>query len=277
MTENIDNIQALLNAGAAVTEPRMINDDGIAFAIVPDGYKTADLEKFMIEPVRKRAAVTVSDSTSFIDYLNKHSNPDHSLIYADLDSESSQCKLIAVIDDHGSETPAHRQHTCTFLPKQAVEWARWLGKNKTNMSQSDFAAWLEDNLADIATLPGFPSGQDILAMSIGFEANSEKRLRSKINLQNGGVRFEFVEDEDKDTRSSMQVFERFTLGLPVFDGSASAYPLEARLKYREKDGKVSFWFELIRQDRVFKSAVADELAIIKEGTGLQVIAGTSGI
>lgn len=111
-------------------------------------------------------------------------------------------------------------------------------------------------------------------MALGFEANAEKRLRSKINLQNGGVQFEFVEDEDKDTRTSMKVFERFTLGLPVFDGSGSAYPLEARLKYRDKSGTLSFWYELIRPDRVFKTAVADELANIKAGTSLNIIAGS---
>ena len=71
----------------------------------------------------------------------------------------------------------------------------------------------------------------------------------------------------------MEVFKRFTLGIPVFAGRTSAYPIEARLKYREKDGKVTFWFELIRPDRVFKTAVQDELARIKDGTGFPVICG----
>lgn len=154
-----------------------------------------------------------------------------------------------------------------------MEWKRWVGRNKQNFSQTDFATWLEDNLSDIATVSGMPSGADILQMALAFEANAEKRLRSKINLQNGGVQFEFVEDEDKDTRTKMQVFQRFTLGLPVFDGSGSAYPLEARLKYREREGKVTFWYELIRPDRVFKSAVTDELTRIKEATGFPVISG----
>ena len=32
----------------------------------------------------------------------------------------------------------------------------------------------------------------------------------------------------------------------------------------------------VRPDRVFKSAVADELAAIKQGAGLQVISGSPG-
>ncbi len=52
-----------------------------------------------------------------------------------------------------------------------------------------------------------------------------------------------------------------------------AYWLEARLKYREKDGKLTFWYELIRPDRVFKTAVTDELGRIKEATGFPVVSG----
>lgn len=274
--DQIDNVKTLLDAGAAGGEVRTISD-GVPFAIVPEGYEAKGLEKMLPAPIRKRAAVTTSDATGFIDYLNKHSDADHSLIYAQIDSEKNICKLVAVIDDHGGTIPQWREHTCAFEPKQAVEWSRWLGKNKAVMSQTDFATWLEDNLPDVATVPGFPTGTEILAMALGFEANAEKRLRSKINLQNGGVQFEFVEDEDKDTRTSMKVFERFTLGLPVFDGSASAYPLEARLKYREKSGTLSFWYELIRPDRVFKTAVTDELANIKSGTSLNIIAGVPGL
>lgn len=89
------------------------------FAVVPEGYKAKDTEN-MPTPIRKRAAVTTSDATGFIDYLNKHSSNDHSLIYAQIDSEKNICKLVAVIDDHGNELPQWREHTCAFEPKQAL-------------------------------------------------------------------------------------------------------------------------------------------------------------
>ena len=275
--ENPTETEAILAAGVAISKNvGVLKDGSIPFTIVPDGYKVSSLENMLVQPTRKRGTVSVTDAGGFITYMNRHCE-DGTLVYADIDQVAGSFKLVGVINDSSAEEPGWRDHTCTMDRKRSVEWDRWIGKNKAAMSQADFAAWIEDNLADIATLPGFPSGQDILAMSIGFEANSEKRLRSKINLQNGGVRFEFVEDEDKDTRSSMQVFERFTLGLPVFDGSASAYPLEARLKYREKSGNLTFWYELIRPDRVFKTAVADELGVIKEGTSLMIVSGTPGL
>lgn len=274
LNENI--VTSLVALGASLVRSNE-HGDGIPYVIVPEGYKVNDIERLLDVPQRKRGAIVTTDSAGFIDYLQKHSTADVSTIYADIDSEQSRCNLLAVIDDHSKGEPAWRDHSCKFEPKLSVEWVRWKGSNKKTMNQETFAAWLEDNLPDIANVPGFPTGTDILQMALGFEANSNKKFRSKINLQSGGVQFEYVEDETKDTRTKMIVFERFTIGVPVFDGSASAYPVEARLKYREKNGDVTFWYELIRPDRVFKSAVVDELAAIKEGTGLQVIAGSPGL
>ena len=273
--ENIDNVKTLLDAGVASAAPNLLVPGGIPYVITPRDYTAVKLEEMLPAPVRKRGKVITTDTDSFIFYTCKHGQEGRTVICADIDAEASQFNLVAVLDDNGSTVSdtQWREHRCQFAPDQAVEWKRWIGKNRQTFSQAEFATWLEDNLGDIAAVPNMPTGADILQMALGFEANANKRLRSKINLQSGGVQFEFVDDEDKDTRTSMKVFQRFTLGLPVFEGSSSAYPLEARLKYREKEGKVSFWFELIRPDRVFKDAVKDELARIKDATGFPVIAG----
>jgi uncharacterized protein YfdQ (DUF2303 family) len=269
-----DNIQTMLAAGAASVQP-VSSHGGIPFVAVPEGYEIHDLESLLPVPTRKRAEVTTTDADSFIHYTKKHGVTDTTTIFADIDAEISRFNLISVLNDHGTDASASqwRDHRCKFQPVQAVEWKRWLSRNKQQFSQIEFAAWLEENLSDIASMSGMPSGADILKMALGFEANSDKRLRSKVNLQDGGVQFEFVDDATQETRTTMQAFERFTLGLPVFDGSTSAYPLEARLKYREKDGKLTFWYEIIRPDRVFKTAVIDELCRIKEETGFPVVSG----
>lgn len=269
---------SILRAGAALVLPQspvgnIDTTQGIPFVMTPAGYTVHDLERLLPTPTRPRAAVVVNDSGSFIKYLKKHGSPTECCIYADIDAEASRISMQAIINDNGDDEPGWRDHTCAFEPRQSVEWRRWMGKNRSPMSQTDFATWLEENLADIAGVEGMPSGNDMLQLALGFERTAEKRLKSKLNLQSGGVRLEYVDDEDKDTRTSMEVFSRFMLGLPVFDGSTSAYPIEARLKYRERDGKVSFWYELIRPDRVFKTAVAEELDRIKAETGFILING----
>lgn len=273
MSENqTDNFQILLDTGAAQVEPKSFGT-AQPFVTVPEGFIVRDLEDMLPAPVRKRGNVTTTDTDSFIFYTKKHGSLDDCTVYADIDTEASKCSLVAVINDHGADKAQWQDHRCHFSPRLAVEWDRWTGKNKVAMTQTDFATWLEDNLGDVVSVPGMPTGAEILTMALGFEANSDKRLRSKINLQNGSVQFEFVEDETKETRTSMKVFERFTLGLPVFDGSNSAYPLDARLKYREKSGSLTFWYELIRPDRAFKQAVDEELIKIKDATGFPIIKG----
>lgn len=270
------DVAAALDAGAAIGEPRFV-EDAYAYTVIPDGFKLESLEQFETTPYRKRGVITTDDAPSFILYCNKHSDAS-SMIYASIDSENSRFNLTAVLDDHEEGRDARwREHLCKLTPKTSVEWRRWTIKNKQAMTQADFATWLEDNLGDIASVADMPSGADMLQMALGFERTADKRLKSRINLQSGGVRFEYVEDEDKDTRASMEVFQRFFLGIPVFDGDGAAYPIEVRLKYREKDAKVSFWYELIRPDRVFKHAVTDALAVISSGTMLTIVRGDAGV
>lgn len=276
-TANADNsIESLKGIIASAIQP-VTAHGGIPFVALEERYSVRDLENLLPVPSRKRGDIQTGDSESFIFYMNRHGAQDKSVIYADVDTEKGKLNLCGVIDDHTAKQPAWRGHLCRLEPKLSVEWKRWRGDNKRNFSQSDFAAWLEENLPDIATVEGMPTGAEMLQMALEFEANAEKRLRSKTNLQSGGVQFEFVDDETKDTRTRMRVFERFTIGIPVFYGSSSAYPIEARLKYRVKDGVVMFWYELIRPDRVFKTAVDEELAKIKDATKMPVILGNPGL
>ncbi len=279
-----NDAETLLRFGSAVGVPRspvspeldVIAYDttaGIPYIVLPGDYVKKDLESLLPAPTRKRGTVIVADSDSFIYYAKKHGSLDECTVYADFDSEASKFMLVAVINDHGADLAQWRDHRCELIPKLSVEWKRWMLKDKANMPQSDFAVWLEDNLSDVANVAGMPTGTDILSMALGFEANSDKRLRSKINLQSGGFSLEFVDTENEQTRSTMKFFERFTLGIPVFDGSHAAYPVEARLKYRETSGKLVFWYELIRPDRVFKQAVIDEVTLIKEATGFPILSG----
>lgn len=275
--------EMMLRFGSAIGVPRSpITTDqnrdidpaaGIPYAVLPEGYSVESLHYLLPAPVRKTGAITTTTIGSFIDYSKKHGSLADCAIYASIDSEKSFVNLVAVIDDHGADQPHWREHRCTMTPDISVEWKRWMLANKKPMNQADFAAWLEENLGDIANVTGMPTGAQMLTMALAFEATAEKRLKSRINLQSGGVRFEYVEDEDKDTRTSMEVFQRFTLGIPVFDGSNDAYPVEARLKYRDTGGKLTFWYELIRPDRAFKTAAQSMLDKIKADLGFMVIYG----
>lgn len=242
-----------------------IHEAGARLAFVPDGFQSQDMEKYLPEPATKRGSFTFSDSDSLISYIQKHKIEGRTTVYANIDLDSFKASFVALINDHaGNEDgQAWGDHRATLTPMQTAEWRRWVAQNRKPMSQTDFAAFLEDNLKDIAAVDGMPSGAQILAMSMDFQHKADHTFKKVVDLHSGGVRMEYVEDADKDTRSTMEVFRQFSLGIsPFLNGQA--YRLDARLKYRAQGGSVSFYYELVAVDRVFHDAIKGEVAKITE-------------
>lgn len=281
------NIVELLKYARTPVMPEA-GDGDTPFAFVPDGYKRESLENVLPAPTRKRANVTMNDADSFIAYINKHSgynhvgievvSPANCALYADADFEAQTIKITGLLDDHGGNIAdaKWRDHRATFEPKSTVEWKRWNESDGKRMEQKQFAEFIEENLPDITAMEGMPSGSDMLRMATQFEMNSAKRFKSSLDLQSNGVAMTFVDEQDHETETKMNLFKKFALGIRVFIGG-NAYPLEARLKFKASQGVLQFWYELIRPDRVFSTAVADELAKIKAQTHCLLLNGNPGL
>lgn len=238
---------------------------------LPPGWKLEERDddaKLLATPRRKTARVRLLDADSFIDYVKRHGSLTDSTIWCIADYKQGKVDFTAIINDHGEEPGKAdwRDHRASFTPEFSEEWARWVGKNKQAFTQAEFASFIEDNLKDIASVEGQPTGAQMLEMALTFEANQDMRFKSAIRLQNGGVQMSFVQDDDAQTLQKMQVFDRFSIGFPVF-WNGDAYRVDARLRYRVRDGKLAFWFELIRQDKVLEAATQTLIAHIREKTG----------
>jgi uncharacterized protein YfdQ (DUF2303 family) len=239
---------------------------------LPPGWKMEehDEESSLPAPLRKRATVRVRDSESFIDYVKRHGSLTDSTVWCLADYVRGKIAFTGIINDHGEDdkAAAWRDHRVYFSPEFSEEWRRWSDANKKPLSQTDFASFIEDNLKDIASPDGanLPSGSAMLEMALSFEATQDMRFKSAIRLSNGGVNLSFVQDDDAQTLQKMSVFERFAIGIPVF-WNGDAYQIDARLRYRVRDGKLSFWFELIRGDKVLEAAATTVIGAIKTQTG----------
>lgn len=266
---------SLIAAGTALADPIIVHG-GIPFVTVPDGYRVHDLENLLYQPARKRAGVSLHDRLSFAQYVQQHKT-DSTTLYSAVDFDRCTVSIQAVIDDHGTSAPKWRDHTASFAPKLSHEWEVWLLSNRRELTQSKFAEFIEENLADIASVEGKPTAAQMLEMALQFEATSDKSFKRKIDLQAGGVTLEFVDKADAETTSKMSLFKGFMVGIPVFDGSTDAYPIEARLKYRQRESSLVFWYELVRTDRVFRTAVTAEFDAIKSATGLDILRGSANL
>lgn len=233
---------------------------------VPKGMtlEQIDLTKHLPAPQRIQAAAVVHDMPSLVEYLKRQAR-DGTTVWVKLDPITYALTFKAQIDEHLHNAPSWRQHTCTYTPRLSVEWERWKENNgpACAMDQASFATFIEDNIQDFAVKEGRPSGADMLKMALEFEAKQDMRLKSHIRLQSGAVRMEYVSADDDATIQRMEMFDRFALGIPVFAGGVR-WALEARLKYRAREGKATFWYELIRPDLVHEAAAKDEVARLRE-------------
>lgn len=236
---------------------------------LPPGWTLAerDDEKLQMTPRRKRAKVRLHDDESFIDYVKRHGTLAYSTVWCEADYVAGKVGFTAIVNDHGEEEDPHwRDHTATYTPTFSAEWRDWIGSNKKPFTQADFAAFIEDKLKDIASAEGLPTGAQMLEMALSFEANQDMRFKSALRLQNGGVQMSFVQDDDDQTLAKMQLFERFAIGISVF-WSGDPYRIDARLRYRVREGKLTFWYELVRQDKVLESAAETLVEKIRAKTG----------
>ena len=117
-----------------------------------------------------------------------------------------------------------------------------------------------------ATYENLPTGAQMLEMALAFEATQDFRFKSAVRLQNGGQNLSFVQDDDDATLQRMQLFEKFSIGIPVFR-NGDAYRVDARLRYRVRDAKLAFTYELTRFDKVLEAAASDVITAIREKTG----------
>ncbi len=237
---------------------------------IPEGWSVQDFdnEELLPKPRRKKAVVSVIDTDSFIGYVKRHGSLTACTIWADVDYSEGKAKLQAIINDHGEkeDEQAWRDHVARYTPQFSPEYQRWIGKNRTAMSQVDFAEFLDNNQMDIASPEGYPSSAEMLNMALNFEAKQDYRFKSSVRLQNGGTDMTFVQDDDKGTIEKMRVFDKFAIGIPVYFGG-DAYQINARLRYRHREGKVVFWYELVRPDLIMKAATDTIITKIKAECG----------
>lgn len=240
---------------------------------LPPDWKLQEFDdsKHLAAPRRKKATVRLRNPNDFIDYVKRHGSLADSTIWCEADYPKGEVAFTAILNDNGEEEKqaAWRDHRASFQPEFSEEWKRWIGGHKKAMNQIEFAAFLEENAKDIAGPTGgenLPTGAQMLEMALAFEATQDFRFKSAVRLSNGGQNLSFVQDDDDATLQRMQLFERFAIGIPVFR-NGDAYRIDARLRYRVRDAKLTFHYELVRFDKVLEAAANGVIATIREKTG----------
>jgi uncharacterized protein YfdQ (DUF2303 family) len=267
------NVAAVLAAGTSLAGAQKSTlQDGKPFVIVPEGYKAQIVDEVFSNPARASGLVKLRDANSFVAYFNRQKRPE-SLIYASLDP----AKILGVIDDHRSFDAVRevehdganwRGYRVEFAVPASREWKVWTGKDRKALNQLEFAELIEDNLPDIVT----PDGSTMLSVALNFEASKEGNFVSAARLQDGSTNFVWKEDINA-TGNKIAMPSQITLEIPVFENGQPS-PVEARIKYRVKDGNLTIWYELVRPHKVLEAAFRAIWSQIEEQTATTILLGS---
>ena len=259
----------------SISPPSGVQGLSIAHYAVPKNTDVkelkVDLEHLLPAPRATRAFAKLAGTADFLAYVARH-KLENTVVWCDFNPQSFRLKFTAVIDEHANGAAGWRRHTAELDPLFSAEWRVWKEtQDRKPLAQTPFAEFLQENGSDIASTDesaaaGYPSALQMLTMATNFVHNEERSLKSSVRLQSGGVRLTYVADADAGTTAEMAMFEKFQIGIPVFHG-AGAWAIDARLKYRNNGGKLSFHYELVRPDRVHQAAAETLIAQVRDGLG----------
>lgn len=266
--ETNSNTQAALDAGKLLTAAQRIGYDGKNAPVVigPDGTATTvpfDLvEKWLEFPVRKRGTFKFGDSASFIAYFNEHKNG-ASRIFAAITDAGATFKGILNFHD---EEPDWSDHVCEHALAPTREWALWTGTDRRRMSQAEFATFLEDN-SDLFTEP---AGADLLELIQNLEGHANVSINQAVKLNNGAIKLTCTEEvtlkgQSVNQETTIEVPQILNVSIVPFVGQEPA-ALQARLRYRIADRKITFWYETINPHKVVRELCVEILDRIGEKT-----------
>jgi uncharacterized protein YfdQ (DUF2303 family) len=259
-----------LAAGAALGTPQSPSVEAGAgvYTVVPKDYAVTNLEKYLPRPLRIRQKVELHDAESFLDYVNQYAVPNVSRIFFDGEQET----FTGILDYHEQPgTPAWCGHVAVYTARRSVEFTTWMNQNRKQMSQVEFARFLEENMPDVVE----PASAELLQVALTFEAKKSVEFASGVRLNNGQIQFQFTEViRGAAQNGTIEIPEQFVLGVPIhFHGPA--YRIPVRLRWRLQEGKVIFWYEIVRPHKFIEDALKEIRERISEKTALALLAGSA--
>jgi len=301
------------NAGAIIDQMRELykpqqfvvvdpeTSDKITMLVVPshEGMRTIAVQETLdsrkAHPRRAVGTVKVLTLDSFMRALERWERNGTS-VYADhrgSDNNRGNPSLVAVLNDHDAVaaggSPGWCDHRIIYNPELSDEWKAWVAHDGQPMDQEEFAILLEDNILDVLAPSSMPPGTaevvrelgvrcaasaELQALSHGLSVRVSQTVVDVRNLDSGQDQLVFKEEHADENGAPLSVPNAFIIAIPVFYGGV-AYPLVVRLRYRVRQGKIKWIYQLVRPLDAKRDALdAMLLELRQKFEGVPVFEGT---
>lgn len=237
---------------------------GISRASIVD--LEAEREKHREHPTAKAGVVALGDTDSFIAYVARHATA-ATVIYRE-----NQLVLRAQIDDHAEGHAGWRRHTALLKLRLSDHLQPWIDRNSRALSQDDFAEHVEDHLSVIVE----PDAADLLEMVQFLSGNVTTTWRSSVALKSGARELQWAESVTAQGQArdggKRQFPGTITLSLPLFQHDVDQIELEARLRFRVRDGKLTIGYIIDGLDDHIEDRMTEVVLAVEDGLdGRQVL------
>jgi uncharacterized protein YfdQ (DUF2303 family) len=234
-------------------------------------HTARDLHAYVIAQTQRPAALASLETAKLATGIRQiEDTTHHPVIFADRDSMT----IKAYLDYHHAEGPRWLNHTAKVAFKNSHQFERWKKVNGQQMTQEQFALFLDEVINDIAQ----PAGAEVLSFAENLEATSTQIFKAAVKLASGETNYTFTDARDGDF--STKIIDRFTIGIPIWQGGEKV-AIEARLFHRivdnkDKDGapngskSLRFWFTLRHLDEIIDTLFAEEVTFLR--TAFEAIA-----
>jgi uncharacterized protein YfdQ (DUF2303 family) len=292
------DIAAALEGSREAHEPRVMNIDrgdaaSIPFLVVPDRMRAFDLKSWLdarrTAPERVRGTATLLTLESFIAHAKRFDAAKGGAVF--VDSNPTKPCMTSVLNYHqGADAPRWCDHRAAYTFPLSRAWKAWAGIAGRALSQGDFAAFVEDHAhevadpaakgvtAEVARLENLglraATPAEVLTASRGLAATVEVEVEDSSSLANGDARFVYSEKVKGEKGQALTVPTGFVIGLPVFEGDDVVHALPVRLRFRVKDGAVTWTLVPLGADDVVRDAVQGAKARVVAEVGCEVFEGS---
>lgn len=243
-------------------------------------------EHWRVAPERKRGTARLLSLDSYIELTRRHATPD-SVIFADTDWKKPS--FVTVVDYHELEAGGAADfmvHRLTYAFPLSEEWKAWSEQNSKPMSQADFAAFVEDHIADLAAPTDderagaerdfamtIATPSEVIQMSRGLAVQVESTVKTAVTLQTGEAQLVFEERHVGGDRSPLKVPGLVMLAVaPFFLGDKIRLPV--RIRYRVREGKLIWSLAIFRPDQFVTEQIRADLEAVRVATGLPCFEGS---
>ena len=220
-------------------------------------------------PIRRRGTTELGDLPSLIAYVNRFKVP-QSVAFA-----SAAPPEITVVFDHdgpGGDNAGWRSDRAVYRCPLSRQWQFWTGLDGKPLGQGEFGDLIDANADDIrAGADDHAPAAAMLEVARKLVINQVGKFARTIDPASGTGTLTVVDEHDKAT--STKIPRAFGLAIPVFEGAAELYAVEARIRFAMVEGRPRFTFVLHNRAAVFERALAELRNAVAAACSIPVFVG----